>query len=335
MRRGVSIRALASCVALIAAACGSGEPGLLSAPPKAQGFQLTIPAFPVPSGTETQRCYFFAVPGAPGQEIWVNRYDVSQAIGSHHMNLFRVKTIRNLSGKPGDVVIDGECFISSNWSDWPLVVNSQQAANVSWALPDGVGAKFTAGELLMLQTHFVNATTQKTPGVAHVEVNLWTLPQPAPHELGTAFATNQNIQVCPGDVDRTYAKSCQFPGNSPIHVVAANGHFHSRGTLFEMFAVDAAGNEGTRFYTSTQWDDPPMTRSDATHPSIAEIGAGGRFEWKCHFDFPTTPGACGADKSGKPTPNCCYLFGPHVDTNEHCNAFVYYWPKASTDVSCF
>jgi hypothetical protein len=316
-------------------ACGSADPTHLQPPPTGRGFQLAVPPFAVPAGTDTQRCYFFPVPGTPDDEVWINRYQISQPVGSHHMSLFRVKTVKNLNGKPGDVVIDGECFISSNWSDWPLVVNSQQSANTSWTLPDGVGAKFRGGELLMLQTHWVNATTQQTPGAAHVEVNFWTLPGPAPNELGTVFATNQNIEVCPGDVDRTFAKSCQFPGMDPIHVVAANGHFHSRGTLFEMFPMDAQGNEGAEFYSSTAWNDPPMARSDATHESIAEIAPGGRFEWKCHFDYPTTPGACGADKSGHPTPDCCYLFGPRVDINEHCNAFVYYWPKVATDVTCF
>lgn len=127
-----------------------------------------MPPFEVPAGIETQRCYFFAAPGAAGDEVWVNRYQISQPTGSHHMNLFRVKTIQNLGGNPGDVVIDGECFVSSNWSDWPLVVNSQQAANTSWTLPDGVGARFHGGERLMLQTHWVNATTQKTLRARHM-----------------------------------------------------------------------------------------------------------------------------------------------------------------------
>ena len=26
-------------------------------------------------------------------------------------------------------------------------------------------------------------------------------------------------------------------------------------------------------------------------------------------------------------PDCCYTFGPIVEKNEHCNAFVYYYPK--------
>jgi hypothetical protein len=324
-------------VVAAAGGCGSnsGDPTMIPPPPAGQGFQLEVKPFDVGPGVDTQRCLFFSVPGDPTQEVWVNKYEIAQPVGSHHMNLFRVKTIKNLSGNPGDEVIDGECYNSSNWSDWPLVVNSQQPSNTSWQLPDGVGAKFQGGELLMLQTHFVNATTQKTPGNAHVRVNFWTMTQPAANELGTVFATNQNIEVCPGDVGRTFTKSCQFPGTNPIHVIAANGHFHSRGTLFQMFAEDPMGVEGAKFYESHVWDDPPMMRSGEGEPDLATLDAGGRFEWKCTYDFPSDPNACGADKNGNPTPTCCYEFGPRVDINEHCNAFVYYWPKTDTDVNCF
>jgi len=32
--------------------------------------------------------------------------------------------------------------------------------------------------------------------------------------------------------------------------------------------------------------------------------------------------------------DCCYTFGPIVEKNEHCNAFVYYYPKQD-NVNCF
>ncbi len=32
--------------------------------------------------------------------------------------------------------------------------------------------------------------------------------------------------------------------------------------------------------------------------------------------------------------DCCYTFGPKVETSEHCNVFLYYWPKTA-DVTCF
>ncbi len=294
----------------------------LDPPVSGQGFQLKVPTFQVGAGQEIQNCYFFAVPGTPGQDVWVSHYDIAQTVGSHHMNLFRVKTVKNLGGQPGDMVTNGECFISSNWSDWPLVVNSQQSSTTDWKLPDGVGARFQPGELLMLQTHFVNATTQVTPGGAKVFVNLYTLKAAPPNELGTLFATNQNIRVCPGDTNKTFTKGCKFPSTSGLHVVAANGHFHSRGVRFDMSAVDAMGKVGQQFYVSTTWDDPPMLR-DFDIP----LSAGGGVQWTCDFSVPAT--TC-----GDPTDSCCFKFGGKVETQEHCNAFVYYWPK-SQDVNCF
>ena len=35
-----------------------------------------------------------------------------------------------------------------------------------------------------------------------------------------------------------------------------------------------------------------------------------------------------------PADSCCATFGPHVETQEHCNAFVYYYPKLD-DATCF
>src|SRR5437588_3517517 len=133
--------------------CGSQVAPALDPPASGAGFQLHVQPFEVGAGVETQRCYFYAIPGTADQEVWVNRYTIQQPPGSHHMNVFRVNTIKNLSGKPGDVVVDGECFKSPNWSDWPMIVNSQQGTQVDWQLPDGVGAKFHGGDLIMLQTH--------------------------------------------------------------------------------------------------------------------------------------------------------------------------------------
>lgn len=319
------MRTLMVAGAVVVLGCGSPSVAL-DPPPPGQGFQLKVPEFEVESGVEVQDCYFFEVPRDLGPDVWVHHIQLAQTDGSHHMNVFRVKTVKDLMGRDGEVVKGGECWNSANWSDWPLVTNTQQDGNIDWVLPDGVGLKLAPGELLMLQTHYVNATTQKTPARAAVWVNFYTLPAAPVHELGTLFATNQNIQICPGDKGRSFAKSCKFPSDG-VSIVAANGHFHSRGRLFEMFTVDPQGTVGEKFYESRSWDDPPMSRDFMT-----PVAPGGGVQWRCSFDFPE--GQCGDGKNPDGSPSCCFTFGGNVETSEHCNAFVYYFPK-TVDVNCF
>jgi hypothetical protein len=316
-------------IALIAAGCGDSSGDVLLDPPVAgEGFQLDIPKFEVAAGDEVQSCYFFAVPGPAGQDVWVNHFKLAANVGTHHMNIFRVKTVVGLGGNPGDVVVSkngtGPCFVSSNWADWPLVANTQQGGDtVDWQLPDGVGQKFTGGELLMVQIHFVNATTQKTPSGGRGDANFYTMPSAPAMEMGTIFATNQNIRVCPGDTDKMFETHCKTP-LSGATIIAANGHFHSRGVEFTMNVTDSLGNDmlPQPFYTSTAWSEPPMT----TGLNI-QIPDGGGVSWTCDF-------SADASSCGNPNDSCCFTFGGKVETQEHCNAFIYYYPKVQ-DYSCF
>ena len=50
-------------------------------------------------------------------------------------------------------------------------------------------------------------------------------------------------------------------------------------------------------------------------------------QYRCEYQV--APDAC-----GNPNDSCCFTFGPQVETNEHCNAFVYYYPKQA-NVNCF
>lgn len=312
------------------AACPSPSTNIDPLPPPSasEGFQLKTVPVQVAAGQENQDCYFFRVPSA--SEAWVNHIVLRQRAGSHHLNIFRVKTIVNLSGEDGTVVKGGNdlknpCWVSSNWADWPLVINSQSsvpgAETVDYTLPEGVAHKFAPGELLMLQTHYVNATTQVTPDVGEAWVNFEYYPtSKVTAELGTLFATNQNLKICPGE-SKFYEKTCRLP--QPATIVAANGHFHSRGTRFSMFSWDEVAGKGGQFYDSSSWSDPVM----ATGLSVSVPQNGGVL-YRCEFQAPS-------DSCGNPANGCCFTFGPQVETNEHCNAFVYYYPRINTDIPCF
>jgi hypothetical protein len=238
------------------------------------------------------------------------------------MNVFRVRTVKLLGGQPGDVVADGECWKSGNWADWPLAMNSQEGGDtVDWTLPSGVAHKFVPGEKLMLQSHFVNAATQQTPGRGKAMVNFEGTSASGLQELGTVFATDQNIRICPGDNGVTFAQTCRF-ARQPVTIIGANGHFHSRGVKFEIFSSDAQNHAVEQFYTSTQWADPPFVRGLGI-----SVEQGGGVFFRCTYSMAPQECADAAD-------HCCATFGPHVETQEHCNAFVYYYPKLD-DATCF
>ena len=334
------------------------DPATLAAPKAGEGFQFKTEAFPVAAGVEEQDCYFFkvneiaAAAGLPAdQPVNLHRLQIAQKEGSHHMNLFRVKTIKGLDPAKGAIQraqnAMGECFKSPNWSDWPLIGNTQQKGEIDWTYPDGVVNEFLPDEWIMLQTHFVNATTQKSPdGVGQVAVNFWTLPkEQVKAQLGTVFATKQTIRVCSKNPTPTFEGSCQVKSPKPVTIIGANGHFHGRGKEFNIFSWDGTSTttppESSRFYQSKQWDDPPMLHSPELNvalPANAGIWYSCSFQWA-----PPDPAAGGCDAvnafdetkymTPKDKQDCCYTFGPTVDKNEHCNAFVYYYPKQD-DVFC-
>ncbi len=328
---------------------------LLTPPPQGKGVQLSTGEFEVPPGTEIQNCHFFQVrelnklAGLPENDPFVlHRTEIAFRDGSHHMNIFRVRTIVGLDPANGAVQPGtdgvGECFKSPNWADWPLLANSQNDESFDWTYPEGVGNELMPDEWLMLQTHYVNATTQVTPGSAKVEVNFWNMPKAdLVHQLGTLFATKQSIRVCQSNPTPKFSGSCQFNSPQPVNIIGANAHFHSRGKSFDMFAWDGTSSTqpaaDARFYSSESWDDPPMMKSpDLDLP----VPAGAGIWYTCAYQWAPPPPSIGCeglnalDQKANPgaQPDCCYTFGGVVDRSEHCNIFAYYYPKAD-DVNCF
>jgi hypothetical protein len=341
------------------------DPSALAAPPPGQGVQMKTDAFKVPAGTENQSCYFYKVSELaaaagmdPTKPVDVHRVQAVQRAGTHHMNLFRVRTIKNLDPAKGSPQVGlngmGECFVSSNWSDWPLIANTQQSGTQDWSYPDGVVNELDPDETLMLQTHYVNAQTQGTPdGVGQVAINLYSIAaSDVKAQIGTLFATNQQIRICKDNPTPSFSSGCQFNSPNPVTVIGANGHFHSRGKEFDIYAWDGttAGTppESARFYRSTTWNEPPMLHS----PDLAvQVPPMGGVVYECSYDWqdpgPETNDALTCANldaydmakplpppATTPAPDCCYRFGPQVDLNEHCNAFVYYYPKQD-NVTCF
>jgi hypothetical protein len=351
---------------LLAAACGdnlrpapdNSDGWTLADLDDSEGFSLRVGPFEVPPNHEVQNCYFVRVPDINnGQPVWIDRVLIAMNVGSHHMNVFKVNTILGLDprlGTPtwlGDYpasVIEGAddyqhspCWNSANWADWPLVANSQTALAdnpyTDWKLPQNVAIQLQPGQMLMVQSHYVNSGDQPTPNGAHVGINFYKHLAPDPIELGTLFATQQKIRICRSNPTPSYSGVCHLPSAvTPVTITAANGHFHKRGKEFDMYVWDGVTTSqppaASQFYQSLTWNEPPMMRDLS-----AGVPTGGGVYWNCAYQWAPPEYATCADvdaKDPEQAGDCCYTFGGSTDIGEHCNVFVYYYPRTTSDVFC-
>ena len=94
-----------------------------------------------------------------------------------------------------------------------------------------------------------------------------------------------------------------------ITLVALSGHFHSRGTGFTISVADDQGEAGEQIYSSPAWDNPPFK---TFNDDPVTIPAHGGLSYTCDFE------------NNEPYD---IVFGPHVEYEEHCNLFAFYYPR--------
>jgi hypothetical protein len=276
----------------------------------AHGVQLSTPLFDVPAGTERQHCYWFKLPS--DVDLDVVKFEVRYLKGSHHMNLFQ--TDKDFPDGDGDCLKG--VFSPMGTNGYNLIVGSQ-SESMDWTLPPGVAFKLKAHRQLMLQTHYVNASTQGTPsGKGKVKVNLVAEPDPSKitAHMGTVFANNVNIKLPPHETS-SFTTSCAMP--SDVKVAAVTGHFHSRGKTFSVNLCPDGTTAQDEIYRSRAWDEPPFKVLDP--PSA--LPKDGALQYTCEFQNST---------------DAPIVFGPEVEKNEHCNLFAYVYPWESSEARyCF
>jgi hypothetical protein len=289
---------------------GGTDPSAIDLPPPEHGVQLQTPAFEVPPGTEVQHCYYFKLPS--DVDLDVTRIQIKYLDGSHHMNLFQ--TDQDINDHDEDCFGPVAFSSPTNPHGFDLIVGSQ-SHDLDWKMPDGIAFKLKAHRQLLLQTHYVNAKTQATPlGIGHVKVNLSTSgpdDPPITAHMGTMFANNVNIHIPPHD-SRSFSTTCDMPvdPSKPAQTykfVAMTGHFHSRGRTFSVNMCPDGKTPTDEVFRSKQWSEPPFTILDQPR----DVPSGGGLYYTCDFQNDT---------------DLDITFGPHVEYQEHCNLFAYFYP---------
>jgi hypothetical protein len=278
-------------VLLLCAACGSSS----SKDPVDEGVSFALDVS-VPAAAEIHRCQFVR---APAEESFIVGGEHSYTPGSHHLVLFRT----DLDAIPAELAGVRDCYEGAGgiMSHVRGVVYAAQTPTGSVAYPAGVGLPLAAGEVLLLQAHYVNATPAARE--ARVELLLRTAPAAAIAErAGTFFFYDPFIHV-PAQGSATATMSCRV--RNGVKLLSGASHMHRRGVGYRAFIDPPGGRGDAPFYTTDSWDHPGELGAPI------DIAAGSILRFECDY----------ANEEARP-----FFQGQSAEDDEMCMFSGVYYP---------
>jgi hypothetical protein len=296
-------------ITALAAACGApaGEdpgpdanPGTpeFPAPPVGQGIQLVSQAT-IDPGREQVDCRYVVLPDQP---IEVARFEHRYTPGAHHMLLYPTSLAP-------DQVDEGETFDCTGRGELHATGVAYGGSEPEGELPypDGIAMRLPAGAVMLLESHYLNTTSE--PIDAEVRINLWYATEPASVEAGTIFYYDWHILLPPAPGEASATMRCQVPQD--LSLVYATSHMHRRGTAFRSQLL-REGAEPMPLHDSESWAAPTP---EVFWPPL-ELAAGDTVEFRCEYRNDL-------DRE--------VIEGPSADGDEMCIFIAGYWPKMPAD----
>jgi hypothetical protein len=274
----------------------AGPPVLLEPPPAGSGMQLDMQAS-LASGEEIEYCKYIVVPD--DGDLDVARFEHAYTAGSHHLLLYQ--TTVDADEAPTDIFpCAGTGFSELGISG---IAYAAQVATGELAYPDGVALKISAGDVLLLQTHYLNASDQGLE--VDVRLNLWLSDVPVTDEAGTLFFYDWAI-VVPAGQPATARMRCQIPAD--IDLLFGMSHMHRRGVDYRATLEGGDLSEPLELFATTSWEGIEPARYQ---PSQA-VTPGQVIDFWCGFEGE-------ADRT--------IIEGPSAEANEMCMFVASYWPR--------
>lgn len=303
--RGIAVIALVAASALLAGCSDdpvddtpdAGAP-LLEAPPPGAGRQLAMDVAIGP-GQETEQCQYVVV----DQQVDITRFEHAYTRGSHHLLLYQTDLA------PSAVSLDRFDCTGAQFTELGVagIAYAAQVPTGDLAYPTDVALRAETGSVLLVQTHYLNASAE--PLEAQVRLNLWYSPQPASVLAGTLFFYDWAILVPRGEATTAHMR-CNIPEN--VNLVFGMSHMHRRGVGYRAVLEDASANAApTELFATTDWEGIEPRRYTPTMTAAA----GSVIDYRCDFQ-----GETGRD----------IVEGPSADANEMCMFIASYYPRMDT-----
>ncbi len=313
-RRSSTLLTLLPLFSLALAACSS-EPTnappvdeLLAPPAAGKGIQYKMIA-EIEAGSESEKCMFVQ---APAEDLLVQRDEVRFTPGSHHFLLYETSytavPTKKLDGTEVDTsgVFDCSTGATNGWAVTKLVGGSQNADGASiLAFPENVAMRVHAGAVLLMNAHYVNASSE--PLSPEVRINLHTIPQSQVTEEGDILFLYNPFIAVGALADSRARMRCGV--HRDITLTNFQSHMHRRGAGYSAGVVGEPA-----FYENDLWEGVP----------VLDLGAGKKIAKGSVLDY-----------------HCDYknleardVFQGPRSTDEMCMAIGSYYPADPTTSNC-
>lgn len=287
------------------AGSGAGDAG---GGPAGETYSVTMGPIDVQPGAENTQCVLARL--GNDEEIRVGRIHNELAL-SHHLIVYT-------SAETEEVLepFDCEPFVDTldpeNGS--PLMVS--QKAEDTLQLPEGVGFVLEPNQMLRLELHYINASTEAQSITATSELTV--LPDDQfQHEAGFLFIGNPDISIPPNSSSTLGPTFFPVPADyADVSFFAITGHTHQWGTDVRIDTADANGAVQDAVYAPADfdWEEPETV----AHDPAFSLPTDGGFSFTCEWENMS---------------NETVSFGESAN-QEMCFFWAYYYPNKGSRV-CF
>lgn len=287
----------------------AGDAGLLAPPQPGEGIQYRMIA-DIPPGVESYGCQLVKAP--PGG-LFVQREAVQFSQGGHHVLLYRTPYLSIPTTDERGEALDAEALhdcsdgATARWRVNGVVGGSESFGGEGLVseLPPGVALIIEPGAVLLMSTHYLNATSSLIS--VDSRINLYTIPEEqVVIEAGVLYLDNQVLRV-PAHGASSARMRC--PIDRDISLIGSQSHMHSRGTLMRAVATGGNTEDLAPLYETISWSEPAVKRFD---PPLL-LAAGSAVETRCDYasteDRDVFWGLTSADEM-------CQLIGPYFPRDE-------------------
>lgn len=267
-----------------------------------ESYRLSIKVPSVPSMTEGTRCVKVRL-GNVGP-VKISKIHNQLSAQSHH---FVVSSVTDPTATEQELY---ECPpFRAPLTGAPLTVTQKHDEEI--VLPQGVGYALENDQLMHLELHYINTSSE----VADVTAEAELFPSTDSGEIkeaGFLLVGNLDIAIPPRSKHSTgdlYVATT--PALDGVHYYAVTGHTHRFGTNVTVGIAESATADATTIYkpASFDWSAPEVGYLKPT----VEVPAGGGFRFSCDWDNPTDD---------------TVVYGESALT-EMCFFWAYYYPRAA------